>query len=167
MIEVPERFYVFVSGKNKGKVAELYMFDKYSFLVYMLYRLREEWSGKREKNFLHKHLEWLLRQGETRQTKMLCPQCGLRTVKFFSVRYCYERYDFSIGTEYTCCENNECINTLQGKAMEKIPEFMPFKFSNLLRFEKSDRPRVVRLFRQAFCLPERLRREEAFKFFLD
>lgn len=162
MLEVPKSFYVFVSGKNKGGVAELYMFGKYSLLAWILRKAREEWSGKREKNSLHKHLEWLLLQGETRQTKVICPFCGQNTVKFFSVL----RRDFYPGA--ICCGNGECRNALRSESGEKwlAVELLPFKFSSMLRFRlEPDQRKLARLFKMAFRLPERLTREDAFKFF--
>ena len=67
----PNGSYVIKSGKRKGKVLELLMFNDYLFLVWMLQKLNK--ASKGGKNELHLHLEWLIQKGENRQVKMICP----------------------------------------------------------------------------------------------
>jgi len=153
------------SGKRKGKVLELLMFNDYSFLLWMFQKL--ERVSKGGKNELHLHLEWLIKKGETRQPKITCPQCGKRPVRYFSV--VYERGgDFSIGPYYTCCEDPKCIYELRAQALDKSPQFLPFYFSVIKNFQlKFDQKRIANLFLEVFELPKPLTRKIAFKFFRD
>jgi hypothetical protein len=163
--ETPPRPYVFKSGKRKGKAAEVLMFQDYSFLHWMLRKLNSENPNRR--NNLHEHLEWLFKAGENRSTKKICPHCQAKKVEFFSVRRSFYARDFSIGLEYTCCANSDCMDKLRAWSAEKEPEFLPFKWSALNDFEyKGDIERVInRLFKPVFGLPKRMTRKTAFDFF--
>jgi len=153
---------VFQSGKRAGKAIELLMFTDYDFLIWLLRKLDRE-SGS-TKNTLHLHLEWLIQKGENRQTKMICPQCKKQPVKFFSVRYAGDL--FSIGSSYTCCKKEECIEKVRAMAAGKWPELLPFRFSVMGNFRlKADKRRIGILFRRVFGLPNPLTREAAFEFF--
>ncbi len=153
-------WYEFKSGKRKGKVLELLMFEDYNFLHWFYHN---KIKGGKEKNRLERHLEWLLSRGEDRQPKMLCPQCNEEPVKYFSVLHSFN--DFSIGTFYTCCEKKECKERLRGMAAGKSITLYQFKFSILRRFNKTDAKRVAELYKRVFQLPKPLRREVAYKFF--
>ncbi len=157
----PSQWYVIQSGKRKGEALELLMFKDYHFLCWFK---ENKLKGGKNKNKLQLHLEWLLRQGETRQTKMLCPFCKSEPVKYFSVAYSFN--DFSVGSGYTCCRKKECIESLRGMAMGKPVTLLEFKFSNLRRFNKTDaRTRISELYRKAFGLDKPLTRKRAFQFF--
>lgn len=165
-VYVPTGPYVFQSGKRQGKAAELLMFDDYGFLVWLYRKFESEFNGGR--NRLYCHLEWLLRQGETRQSRMLCPHCQQQPVKYFSVLGLHSPDGISIGWEYTCCSAEACIEKVRNWAGVHDPDFLEFRFSRLIRFRtKFDRAEVVQLFRRVFSLPDRLTRQAAFKFFKD
>ncbi len=153
----PRSPYIIQSGKNAGKVLELMMFENYGLLYWMFRQGR----GRRDDFYLH--LAWLLRQGESLQPKMTCPQCQERPVQFFSVRYSrYSGRDFSVGVLYTYCE--ECRKNVdtQGEPIQ----ILPFHFSSLNQFYSgSGQKEIVGLFRQVYDLPKPLSREQAFEFF--
>ena len=159
----PRGPYVFQSGRRAGKTVEHFMFEDYGFLTWFLYGMNRESNG--QKNVLHQHLEWVLRRGENRKTKMICPQCRVRTVKFFSVLYGYGHDDFSVDLHYTCCENGGCREILRGMALGERPVFMPFRFSQLTNFERGDRRRIAELFKEVFEIPKPLTRGAVFQFF--
>lgn len=170
MVLVPETLvgykptgpYAFQSGKRVGQALELLMFTDYHWLKWMLDKLEEE--SKAKKNRLHLHLEWLLRQGETIQPKMTCPQCGERPVVFFSVAYSLLGSDFAVGTEHTYCE--ECRKSVDTSF--KPIDLFSFHFSTLglkeFRYGYS-RDQIVGLFKKVYGLPKPLTRERAFEFF--
>lgn len=160
----PSGPYVIQSGKRRGKALEMLMFENYAFLRWFLVHKLNS-NKTQNKNSLHRHLEWLVEQGESRQPTLVCPQCGQGPIKYFSVVYNYDG-DVSIDSGYTCCDKTECREALAKMALEKTCQLLPIRFSSLLRFSnKSDRRRATKLFRQVFGLPERLTRNEAFRFF--
>jgi len=164
----PKEPYEFKSGRREGKVLELMMFKNYGFLNwYFNKKLGGRGVPENKKNELHRHLEWLLDKGENRRTELLCPYCGKRKVKLFSLLD--SKYGFSIGPHYTCCNNMKCKGKVQSLPLGKIPMLLPFKFSQIKKFRaKSDQKRVGDLFRKVFGLPTRpdpLTRETAFQFF--
>ena len=118
-----------------------------------------------EKNSFHRHLEWLLERGQNRKPEMICPQCGARIVEFFSLLFGHGG-DFSIGSHFTCCNNEGCKEILWDMACDKTPTFIPFEFSVQMRHNfRIDRRRVVGLFKEVFQLPRPLTRDAAFAFF--
>ncbi len=165
-IHIPSKPYTIQSGKRQGKTLELLMFNDYGFLNW--------WKKELDKkaiygnlNRAHKHLTWLIAQGETRKPKMICRFCELRPVTQFSVRYSSWGGQSSFSAGYSCCDNLECMGKLEGYAHKNVT-FMSFKFSNILKFPiKADQELVVRMFRQIFELPEKLTRDAAFKFFAE
>lgn len=167
----PSEPYEFKSGKRKGEVLELMMFNgNYSFLDWMLKKREEECEDQNNKDRLHRHLEWLLSKGENREPQMICPQCGEEKVKFFSTRWSNFKSDFSIGARNTCCSKRRCKEKLT-EGFSQI-ELKPFKFSVMKKEEgfhrKVDQRRVGDLFRKVFNLstrPDPLTREMAFDFF--
>lgn len=163
-IYVPRSPYVLKTGQYAGKSVEILMFHNYDYLLNLLKFLKE----KNAETQLAVHLAWLINQGETRKTKMLCPNCHEQPVKEFSVLGNVE-YGFSIGQDFTCCEDKECRERLIDLAAFKIPQFLPFKFSVLRAFRhKSDQKQITRLFQIVFELPyplKSLTKELAFEFF--
>ena len=156
----PEGPYRIRSGKNAGNTLEQLMFQK-PHLVFYWEKLQRGSRGN--KNKLHPHLEWLLRQGENRRAKILCPQCRKRPVAYFSVVYS-GRDDFSLGTPFTCCGNDECYNKLESLALAPL-EVLPLRFSVMKKRSRLFQRKVVELFRRVFRLPKPLGVEESFMFF--
>jgi len=153
--------YVIKAGKHVGKVLELLMFEDYGWLRWMLQLLNEKSKG--EKNELHLHLEWLLARGEDRQPIMLCPHCSQRLVECFSVLYSHGG-DFLIGKDFVSCR--QCVDRVKDMAIGRQPQILPLRFSVMNHFRSNtDRRRVAGLFRTVFGLPDRLSKQEAFRFF--
>lgn len=163
----PTKPYVIKGGKRKGKALELLMFNDYGFLRWHLAKIKKMKSGT-GKNEYEKHLEWLLKRGEDRKPKMICPICGEKRVQYFSIRRSRGGYDFSISPSYTCCEKEECRSKLRAKALGGPVQLVRPKFSNILRYAKlkRDRKRIADLYKEIFMLPTtRLTRKRAFQFF--
>lgn len=155
--------YFFKSGERAGKTAEYFMFLDYPIILYMLGKMKK--PKPEVKNKLHKHLEWLVRQGENREVKKICPQCHDRKIKYFSVLG-NDKYGYSFGENYTCCDNNECKQKLISMAGGKTPTLYAVKFSSILKFQiKQDQKLVVRLLRDLFGLPKKITADVAFEFF--
>ncbi len=156
----PNGPYTFQSGKRKGRTLELLMFEDYQFLSWFYSQKVKSDNGN--KNGLEKHLEWLLKRGEDRTPKMICPHCKKRSIAYFSVLL--SGNDFSINPYYTCCE--DCTDELVSMAAGKTPSLLPIKFSSLLFFrKKGDRRRVAKMFRILFQTPNKMGRNKAFHFF--
>lgn len=163
----PSEPYVIQSGKREGKVLELLMFNDYSFLRWHLGKIRQKHSGG-AKNRYHRHLEWLMDKGESREPKMKCPICGQRAVKYFSVRFSRGTRRFSISPRYTCCKDSDCQDMLRAGAFgDNLQYFRPL-FSNITRITKFkvEQKRIADLYKEIFNLStKRLTRKAAFKFF--
>jgi len=160
---VPSGPYVIKSGKRKGKSLENLMFDDFLFLRWFLDVLNKKHQGG-QKNEMHRHLEWLMHQGTNRKPVMLCPQCGQRPVTRFSmIRY---SSGISIGTIYTCCDNDHCKDEIDAMAISHTYQLYPFSFAVLKTINvKFDCKELTDLFRKAFGLEGRLTKEKAFAFF--
>lgn len=164
---IPTEPYIIQSGKREGKSLEGLMFADYEYLAWQLGMLNQNigWGYSRnKKNNFHLHLEWLLKQGETRQSPKLCPVCRKNTIKFFS-KLDGSGGGFSIGDDYTCCEDKECQNEIKAMAFEKFTDILPLKFSVLKGFSKGDSRYIGDYFRIFFTLPEHLSSQQAFQFF--
>ena len=163
---VPTGPYVIGSGKRAGKTLENLMFDDYSHLIWLLNFLRNKAKGN-SKNKLHTHLEWLLRRGQGRKPKMLCPHCKQRIVTRFSVLGGGSR-GISVGAYYTCCDDDACKDKIDSEASGNSYRFLPFDFIVLKQFQaKFDQKQITDLFRCVFELPKPLKKEKAFAFFND
>lgn len=139
------------------------MFSDYPWLRFMLDRLDE--TNSPNPNRLHRHLGWLLEQGETRQPKMICHFCNERPVSYFSI---YQSYGggISIGLHYTCCDEKRCRRELDSLAAGTPIELHEIKFSSILHLKlKADQKALAKMFRDIFGLPGRLSAEAAFDFF--
>lgn len=163
---VPNAPYVIRSGKYKDAAVEILMFNNYPFLKFLYFEMNKKNSVN--KNCLHQHLDWMMRQGENRKTNIICPQCQWRQkkIKYFSARGS-KRFGYSIGLIFTSCEKPGCLKKLESLSGGTKVELYPFHFSSIAKFRnKSDQRTVANLLRNAFDLPARLTAEAAFRFFL-
>lgn len=163
----PTEPYVIKSGKRKGKSLEVLMFNDYSFLRWHLSKIRKERKGNQPMNEYQRHLEWLMIQGESRQPEMVCPICGTRKVKYFSVRYSKGTKRFSIGLNYTVCDRKKCQEMLKGAAFGNPIQLLKPKFSNITKISRlrCEQKRITNLYREIFNLQGRLTKKKAFEFF--
>ena len=159
----PSAPYVFKTGKHKGQTLEVLMFKDYAFLVWLLRKLDKDNKHKKtKKNMLHLHLEWLLKRGEDRIAKMLCPQCSEEPVVYFSV--IRTGSDCLISHIYTSCEKEECIEKLYSMSLGNVVYLYPFRFSVMMEFSSRNREQVTKLFKTVFDI-SRLTPQIAFDFF--
>jgi hypothetical protein len=159
----PRAPYAIKSGSKIGESLEHLMFIDYGWLVYMRDLLNKRKS--KEKNKFHKHIEWVLERGESRQSKMLCPQCVSSPVVYFSVLG-ERRNGYSMNVAYTCCDDDACKQKLIAQGIEKTSTLMPIAFSSIMRFGvKRDQRQVVQILKKCFNLPKRLTKEVLFSFF--
>lgn len=168
----PEGPYHFITGKYPGRSAEVLMFRNYGYLLFVLQKIKENWTGGK-KNRLHLHLEWLLKRGEeiVHKTKLVCPYCKEdKPATHFSVlRSYYRSYSgISIGTNYTCCGSKKCKEKINAQAFGKIPSFYDFRFSNIKRvaYYKKEEERLGELYQAAYGLgDEKLSAKKVFNLF--
>lgn len=159
----PEGPYVIQSGKHQGECLEVIFFQNYPFLGWLRTKCESGLKDPENKNKLHKHLIWMLRQGENRKAKIICPFCRKNTATHFSVKR--NPFGISISVSYVSCSEKECQEKLTDLALGKNFELLPLKFSSLNRFSiKSDRKEVMGFFKKAFGIKGRITREKAFEF---
>lgn len=159
----PNGPFIIQSGKNEGKSLELLMFQKYWLLIWWIEKFNE--NKPVNKTRFHRHIEWLLHQGENRKAVMLCPQCSQSPVKFFS-SLGNDKYGYSIYPTYTCCESEICQRQLFHEAAGAVPNFYPIRFSSIMNYRKKfDQGMVMRLLRAVYKLPKPLTAQSAFNFF--
>lgn len=155
--------YIIQSGKKQGQSVEKLMFTDYGWLVFIAKKFDKMASQK--KNRLHKHIEWILVQGEKCATRTICPQCDQRPVAYFSVLGS-RRTGYSISNLHTCCTDIACKKKLVAQDIGKKPELMPLKFSSIRRFAlKNDQKRVAKILKECFGLPRQLTKKILFDFF--
>ena len=161
----PNGPYVFQSGDHAKKSAELLMFQDYAFIDWYLKKLNSMMGGKM--NNLHLHLTWLVRQGENRTAKTLCPQCAHDSPAKYFLALGSPIEGYTLSLQLTSCERQECrenIHCLKKRITDRV---LPICFSSVLKFKsKTDQNQVTHLLRDAFQLPDRLTKEAAFNFFL-
>ena len=161
MSYTPEGPYIIKSGKRAGQCLEIMITREYDFLRWWKRLLDSESTGDR-KNEFHRHLEWLLEQGENRQPKIFCPYCGERRVGLFAVYRNYREektFDFNHAYCRSCFQSKCPPSTVAGEA---------FLFSFFgRRLDSWERSLAIKFFREVFELPKRLTRQKAFEFFAD
>jgi len=142
------------------------MFKDYSFVNWYLRKMDSMMGGKR--NQLHLHLAWLVRQGENRTAKWICPQCAHDSPINFFLALGQPPGGYTISLQLTCCERQECKENLYYLKKRISDKVLPVRFSSILQFNmKTDRDQVARFLRDAFQLPKRLTKKEAFRFFCE
>lgn len=155
-VRLPAGPYVIQSGKRKGKSVEVMMFTDYPFLAWWLKKMEKEYvAGASNKNRAHRHVEWLLEQGENRMTVAICPQCRQVQVECFSVVHSASG-EMSFGPCWTSCNSSACRHALESEAIGKPIEFFPFKFSvmGIKKFSQVYYQSALGiLFRKVFGLP--------------
>ncbi|MDD3774197.1 MAG: hypothetical protein PHW50_02895 [Patescibacteria group bacterium] len=141
------------------------MFNNYAFLNWLLNKIESEYRFGREKNELHKHLEWLLKQGENRCVQLFCSSCNSQPAVFASI-YGSGRYGYSISSNYLSCSDQNCLEDLRINA-DNCNVFIKLCFSNILWFSrKNDQKQFVDLLKETFNIPKRITRKSAFDFFI-
>lgn len=165
VLEAPSGPRVLKSGDYEGQALEVLMFNEYSHLVFIKKMMDKNLIDGSSPSEFHKHLEWLLMQGENRVVLGVCLGCHTRPVTRFSVLGS-ELYGYSISSLYTCCDDKACEERIILLAAGKTPIFLPVKFSSLMYFKyKHDRLQVVSFLKGLFNLPQRINRDIAFQFF--
>lgn len=144
------------------------MFQDYSFLVWHLKELNSELRAGSTKNRYHQHLEWLVEvAGENRTVQFICRQCRQKPISVLSV-VGDDRYGYSIGLNYSSCDNPICRQQIEALALDKSVDWLPVKFSSINQFgRKSDQQNFTWLLRTIFNLPRRITAPRAFEFFTE
>jgi len=159
LLYIPEGPYIIKSGKRSGQCLETMITREYGFLKWWKGFLDSKSTGD-QKNELHRHLEWLLEQGENRQPKIFCPHCGERPVSLFAVYRDYrggKAFDFNHAYCRSCFWDKCPPSTIAKKA------FLFSFFGG--RLNTRERFLAIKLFREVFGLPKRLTRQKTFEFF--
>lgn len=145
--ESPTAPYFFLTGKNKGNSVECMMFTKRSLLLWMLNQANMRMTPMSTPNKLHKHLMWIMKQGELVKTNVVCRFCGTEKISYFSARGCYT-YGYSVGQYFTSCAT--CLPKLEDATDTKCV-LLPFKFSSISRFgRKTDQVQIGNFFKEVF-----------------
>lgn len=152
--------YIIGSGKKAGKSLEHMMFTDYSWLDYMLRRL--ESTEANNPNLFHRHLKWLMGQGENRIPTMPCPVCNVSPVAYMWMAF--ESYGMEAHWQMTCCRGLGCIESLRERSEGRGQIVVP-KFSLFLNKCEDSRATILRVFRDVFELPSRITQRVAFEFF--
>lgn len=153
------------SGNRMGKYLETLMFQDYSFLHWHLTQIQKKMAPGGIKNRYHQHLEWLMKQGENRQAKMLCPICKTKPITQFSV-VGNAKFGYSMGVYYSACDGDICRNRVEAMCPGKLPIWHDARFSSIGHFNSSsDRKMFVDILRQVFLLTKRLTPQKALQFF--
>jgi len=138
------------------------MFTNFGFIEWLLNKYYNK--PTKNKNRLRLHLEWLLQQGETREAKMLCPQCGKRKVKLLSIIWSSAK-TCSIDADFSCCSSDACKKKLENLVLEHPHRFVEIKFSTVIQSQSPrNKKLMLRAFRRILNLP-RLTKEATFEFF--
>ena len=163
----PDKPYTIKSGKREGKSLGVLMFNEYSFLRWHFGEMEKRYTTGTGRNDYHRHLIWILKRGEDRKPKMECPVCGQRKVKYFSVRFSRGINRFSVSSQYTCCQSNECKKMLRAGAFSDNIHFYQPKFSNVTKLTnlKGEQKKITDLYRKIFKLEGRMTKNKAFNFF--
>lgn len=149
--------YIFQSGKRKGVSLEVLMFRDYSFLIWFFKKLNQNKS--QTKNRLHTHLEWLIKKGESRATKVICPICYKKNISMFFVAH--HRDGIIPGIQLFSCNNDSCIQKIKHNNLSNYP----LKFSTFLRFKGRDRKIIEKMFKKVFLGGDKVSKEKAFSLF--
>lgn len=160
-LTVPSNYYILKSGPSKGKSPSLLMFQNPDKIDFLYKKYVKSHKRSQKKNLFHLQLEWLIQQGENRKTKMLCPHCKKKTVKYFSIRTSYSGK--SIGRQYTYCEDCAKPNPCPRCILHE------FKFSVLANIDAKENRIFFKKAKTLYCtvfeLPKRLTKERIFEFF--
>lgn len=141
---------------------EILMFKKYPTLrwQYRLLEKKADFKTIKEVSLYHLHLEWLLKQGENRETKVFCPHCRKgEIVQYFS----YERID---DRPVVSRENIFCSDCSKGERNLK-----EFKFSTLADTDfyihkvQNYTWNIYKLFKYVFNIPKDANQDILFQFF--
>lgn len=157
--------HIIKSGEKIGQSVEQIMFRDYKWLCFVQDALNKK--NPKTKNLFHQRIEWVLAQGETRKTKILCPYCNAQFVVFFSVLG-NKRFGYSMSSLYTCCDNIACKEHLLTQGVEKKPILLPIVFSSIAQFMvRNDQKQVIQVFKNCFELPKYISKKIALDFFND
>lgn len=127
----PTEPYRFKDGKHVGKIMECLMFTGIFFLHDEYDLIHGKMKNGSIKNEFHDHLEWLLRQGENRRTKILCPYCRDNYITQIAV---ISNGDGSciMNLNDVACDNRGCELAVEFRCI-KDPNWVPLKFSSITK----------------------------------
>ncbi len=143
--------YYFRNSKHfPGKSLEYLLFNNSS----AFFSLKDR--PHRENDSMHQHINNLLKAGDNLNIKYLCPICGQRPVKYLIFRNCSY-----LSIKLSCCDNEECLQTIKGDERDRI---IPVKLRSLRQFSKKEnRKKAEQIFRQLLFLRPSSKPEEILK----
>lgn len=154
LIMNPDGPYLIQSGRFQGHYLEELMLSNPEY-VFVLNSYRQ--AGKPE-NALQRHLRLLLESMP--QTKVLCPICQTKSIKYFL----FLNHE-TIMPELCCCESAACREHL--RLNHPNDYLMPIKFSSMMVFKtKTLRAKSLSLIKRATGLKGRPDAEQIFKTFV-
>ncbi len=163
--------WVLQSGKNEDQALEQLMIRKYATVLWFLRKRNEGWErgGRRSKDRFHQHLEWLVKQGESRIPICPCPHCpkdNPNTITRFSVIGDPRGNQISCGMSFTACDREECKRKVDDQTTKNNNSWYRFKFSVLNEFSKSNQTLLLRtVLRPGFGIDKRMSKQDLFEFF--
>lgn len=146
--------YIFQSGKYQGQSLEEVIFKDPNHIANLLYYKE---VGKMTEGVLSRHLDLLSR---TPDTKLKCPVCHQKSVKYFLFLNSED-----ISHDLICCEDPAC----QSHLLVNHPNdyLLPMKLSSLVPLrQKNLRKKMVSLLKRALCLKGSLSAEQIFTAFV-
>jgi hypothetical protein len=155
--------YFFRSGKYEGVSAETLMLRNYGRINFQYKKMI---SKNDARGYYFNHLNWLMRQGENRIAKAICPWCEYNSpvIEFFVVGDSSK--GLTMSPRLACCGREECEERIKEEAGYENGRFYPVCFSSIAAFEvRVDRDTTARLLRKLFGIPDRATPRELFEFF--
>ncbi len=165
MLYDPKTHYIPKDGFFRGKCLDLMMFYNYREMLWHLER--ESYNSK---SSLLRHIDWLIKRGESRLPKLVCPICKKRKVVFFRVDYnfnnCYGS-DFEVDSKKVCCDQLTCKNKNLNSLSSGSRELKKPLFSEILNLAilPEDEKKIGDLYKEIYMLPSKLSHQDAFSFF--
>lgn len=146
---IPESLYAFKSGRHQGEYVENFVFRNTNYLFHVRNRKH------RDIDALDRHLDFIFKAGSKLPTKIICPYCQQRAVKYFLFN------EYLLAPGLCCCDDPDCKVEL--KNLHPETRLMPFYLSSLGAFKKVNaRRKAETFFRKIYGLPRTLTPEIVF-----
>lgn len=132
--------YIFRSGKYQGQSVEEIIFKDPAHIAKLLYHKEQ---GTMTDSALSRHLDFI---SKTPDTKLKCPICKNKSVKYFLFLNSED-----ISKDLICCEDPSC----QSHLLINHPNdyLLPMKLSSLMSFRKKTlKKKMVSLLKKSLCL---------------
>jgi len=147
-----------------GQSIETMMIQNYETVLSLIEYL-ESVGGK--SHTVLPHAKWLVEQGETRKSKVMCYFCKDKPIQNFLVIFIKATGEMRISIQDTCCDDDRCRERLMSSEQFHPHNLLPLRFSSIVKFPHTKhRKRVLELFRQVFGIKS-ANGQTLFQFFKD